>query len=596
MRHVMGLRSDREPIDPSRVDAGVGHHDYPIVISSMSFGSQSEPAFRAYAEAAKATNILCVNGEGGEIRDMYGRYRKWRGQQVASGRFGVSAEMLNSSYVAEIKIGQGAKPGEGGHLPGKKVSEKVAAARNASPGTDLISPSNNHDLYSIEDLAELIDELKTVNPDLRVSVKVPVVPNIGTIGLGIAKAGADIITLSGFEGGTGAARQHALRHVGLPSDIGTRARPPGADGGRDPQPGRDLGRRRLPPRPRHRQAPLHGRQPGRLRHAGDGLARLHDLPRLPARHLPRRHRHPDRDDRGGPGARPEEVHPAGGRHARPRTAPASSPRWARRSARWSPRSATSAPRTWSAATTCSSRSSHADALDLAAADHPARGVPRAGAGRPAGRRGGAGRAEARAEAGLVRARPIRMERSKQASAQIAALADDVCGGTAVPPASSRAPTDANDRVLGTELAGALSRARIYERRRRGLRGRARRARVQRRLGRRPGLRRLQRLGPRRPRRGRRPGRRRQGDAGRHRLDHEGPQRRRRSASTARSASRSPTAPSAGACSSRARPTRGSASASPAPTSSSAASPPSRSTTRAAASSTAPTPRASPSST
>ena len=188
----------------------------------MSFGSQSEPAFRAYAEAAKAINVLCINGEGGEIRDMYGRYRKWRGQQVASGRFGVSAEMLNASYVAEIKIGQGAKPGEGGHLPGKKVSEKVAAARNAAPGTDLISPSNNHDLYSIEDLAELIDELKTVNPDLRVSVKVPVVPNIGTIGLGIAKAGADIITLSGFEGGTGAARQHALRHVGLPSDIGTR--------------------------------------------------------------------------------------------------------------------------------------------------------------------------------------------------------------------------------------------------------------------------------------------------------------------------------------------------------------------------------------
>ena len=154
--------------------------------------------------------------------------------------------MLNSSYVAEIKIGQGAKPGEGGHLPGKKVSEKVAAARNAAPGTDLISPSNNHDLYSIEDLAELIDELKTVNPDVRVSVKVPVVPNIGTIGLGIAKAGADIITLSGFEGGTGAARQHALRHVGLPSDIGTRAVHRALMEAGHPQPGRDLGRRRLP--------------------------------------------------------------------------------------------------------------------------------------------------------------------------------------------------------------------------------------------------------------------------------------------------------------------------------------------------------------
>jgi glutamate synthase (NADPH/NADH) large chain len=223
MRHVLDLHSDREPIDPSQVDPGVGRHSYPIVISSMSFGSQGETAFRAYPEAAKQINIVCVNGEGGEIRDMYGKYPLWRGQQVASGRFGVTSEMLNSSYLVEIKIGQGAKPGEGGHLPAKKVSEKVAAARNASPGTDLISPSNNHDLYSIEDLAELIDELKTANPDVRVSVKVPVVPNIGTIGVGIAKAGADIITLSGFEGGTGAARQHALRHVGLPSDIGTRA-------------------------------------------------------------------------------------------------------------------------------------------------------------------------------------------------------------------------------------------------------------------------------------------------------------------------------------------------------------------------------------
>jgi glutamate synthase (NADPH) large chain len=223
MRHIMELKSDRAPIDPSQVDPGVGHHDYPIVISSMSFGSQGETAFRAYPEAAKRINVVCINGEGGEIRDLYGKYPKWRGQQVASGRFGVTSEMLNSSYLVEIKIGQGAKPGEGGHLPAKKVSEKVAAARNASAGTDLISPSNNHDLYSIEDLAQLIDELKTANPDVRVSVKVPVVPNIGTIGVGIAKAGADIITLSGFEGGTGAARQHALRHVGLPSDIGTRA-------------------------------------------------------------------------------------------------------------------------------------------------------------------------------------------------------------------------------------------------------------------------------------------------------------------------------------------------------------------------------------
>ena len=221
LRHLLELRSDDRPV--SSASAEVGLHSYPIVISSMSFGSQGEIAYRAYAEAAKRINVVAMNGEGGEIPDLYGRYPLWRGQQVASGRFGVTSEMINSSYLVEIKIGQGAKPGEGGHLPARKVTEKVAQARNATAGTDLISPSNNHDLYSIEDLAELIDELKTVNPDLRVSVKVPVVPNIGTIGVGIAKAGADIITLSGFEGGTGAARSHALRHVGLPSDIGTRA-------------------------------------------------------------------------------------------------------------------------------------------------------------------------------------------------------------------------------------------------------------------------------------------------------------------------------------------------------------------------------------
>ena len=223
LRHIVDVQGDRDPIPTEQCDPGVGLHSYPIVISSMSFGSQGETAYRAYAEAAKRANIIAMNGEGGEIQDMYGKYPLWRGQQVASGRFGVTSEMINSSYLVEIKIGQGAKPGEGGHLPGKKVTAKVAQARNATIGTDLISPSNNHDLYSIEDLAELIDELKTANPDVRVSVKVPVVPNIGTIGVGIAKAGADMITLSGFEGGTGAARSHALRHVGLPSDIGTRA-------------------------------------------------------------------------------------------------------------------------------------------------------------------------------------------------------------------------------------------------------------------------------------------------------------------------------------------------------------------------------------
>ncbi|TCS92825.1 glutamate synthase-related protein [Hazenella coriacea] len=224
LRHLSDFRfSETNHIHPDDVDCSIGHHDLPFVISSMSFGSQNEVAFRAYAEAAERLNMVSLNGEGGEIKDMLGKYPHTRGHQIASGRFGVNIELANSANLLEIKIGQGAKPGEGGHLPGKKVSEKVAAARNATPGNDLISPSNNHDIYSIEDLAQIITELKTANPFAKVIVKVPVVPNIGTISVGIAKAGADIITLSGFDGGTGAARVHALQHVGLPVEIGVKA-------------------------------------------------------------------------------------------------------------------------------------------------------------------------------------------------------------------------------------------------------------------------------------------------------------------------------------------------------------------------------------
>jgi glutamate synthase (NADPH/NADH) large chain len=223
IRHLAGLKATGKSVSPEDVDITVGEHSLPFLISSMSFGSQNETAFRAYAEGANRLNMVSLNGEGGEIKDMLGKYPRTRGQQVASGRFGVNAELLNSSNLLEIKIGQGAKPGEGGHLPGSKVTAKVAAARNATLGSDLISPSNNHDIYSIEDLAQMILELKTANDQAKIAVKVPVVPNIGTIAVGIAKAGADIITLSGFDGGTGAARIHALQHVGLPVEIGVKA-------------------------------------------------------------------------------------------------------------------------------------------------------------------------------------------------------------------------------------------------------------------------------------------------------------------------------------------------------------------------------------
>jgi len=461
MRHIMGLNSGRDSVDPATVDAGIGHHDYPIVISSMSFGSQSEPAFRSYAEAAKAINILCVNGEGGEIQDMYGRYRKWRGQQVASGRFGVSAEMLNASYVAEIKIGQGAKPGEGGHLPGKKVSEKVAAARNASPGTDLISPSNNHDLYSIEDLAELIDELKTVNPDVRVSVKVPVVPNIGTIGLGIAKAGADIITLSGFEGGTGAARQHALRHVGLPSDIGTRLVHQAlmeagirnrveiwADGGY--RHGHDIVKLICMGANRIGFGTLAMVSLGcticrgcQLDTCHVGIATQIETPEQAQEHGLKKFTPQAVDGAAESCAR---FFQSMGEEVKQVVAALGYERAQDLVGRYDLLEQVSYAEELDLAPLITPLEEY---LDLEPADLPA---PVAEEELVA--------AEARAEAGLVRARPIRM-RPKEASAQIAALAADVCSGTTVRQEFPRA-TDANDRVLGTELAGALARARIYE--------------------------------------------------------------------------------------------------------------------------------------
>lgn len=223
IRHLMDLQKAEKAADIQKVDISINDHSLPFIISSMSFGSQNEIPFRAYAEAADQLNMISLNGEGGEIKDMLGKYPKSRGQQVASGRFGVNIELANSTNLLEIKIGQGAKPGEGGHLPGKKVTAKIAAARNATIGSDLISPSNNHDIYSIEDLAQMITELKTANAQAKVCVKVPIVPNIGTIAVGIAKAGADYITLSGFDGGTGAARVHAIQHVGLPVEIGVKA-------------------------------------------------------------------------------------------------------------------------------------------------------------------------------------------------------------------------------------------------------------------------------------------------------------------------------------------------------------------------------------
>jgi glutamate synthase domain-containing protein 2/glutamate synthase domain-containing protein 1/glutamate synthase domain-containing protein 3 len=188
--------------------------------AAMSHGALHRVAHRAIAAAFNAFGASSNCGEGGEDtrRDKDGPWAESRSRirQVASGRFGVDARYLVHADEVSIKIGQGAKPGEGGMLPGTKVTEEVARIRKTQQGVTLISPPPHHDIYSIEDLAQLIYNLRQTNPRAKVSVKIPAVTDIGTIAVGIAKAGADIIDVSGFEGGTGAATSSAIEHAGLP--------------------------------------------------------------------------------------------------------------------------------------------------------------------------------------------------------------------------------------------------------------------------------------------------------------------------------------------------------------------------------------------
>src|SRR5690606_35441636 len=166
-----------------------------------------------------------VSGEGGEIPERYkplpnGDDANSAVKQIASGRFGVTAEYLNQCREIEIKVAQGAKPGEGGQLPGFKVTELIARLRHATPGVSLISPPPHHDIYSIEDLAQLIYDLKQINPVARVCVKLVAQSGIGAVAAGVAKAGADTILVSGHVGGTGASPQTSIKYAGIPWEMG----------------------------------------------------------------------------------------------------------------------------------------------------------------------------------------------------------------------------------------------------------------------------------------------------------------------------------------------------------------------------------------
>ncbi len=188
--------------------------------AGMSLGALSPEAHEALAIAMNRLGARSNSGEGGEDPLRYATEKNSKIKQVASGRFGVTPEYLVNAEVLQIKIAQGAKPGEGGQLPGHKVNEMIARLRFARPGVGLISPPPHHDIYSIEDLAQLIFDLKQVNPHALVSVKLVAEPGVGTVAAGVAKAYADLITISGYDGGTGASPLSSIKYAGTPWELG----------------------------------------------------------------------------------------------------------------------------------------------------------------------------------------------------------------------------------------------------------------------------------------------------------------------------------------------------------------------------------------
>jgi glutamate synthase (NADPH) large chain len=224
LRGLMKLRKTAHAIPLEKVEPA-GEIVKRFATGAMSFGSISKEAHETLAIAMNRIGARSNTGEGGEdeerfARDANGDWRRSAIKQVASGRFGVTANYLVNAEELQIKIAQGAKPGEGGQLPGYKVDEVIARVRHSTPGVQLISPPPHHDIYSIEDLAQLIYDLKNVNPQARISVKLVAEVGVGVVAAGVAKAHADVVLISGHDGGTGASPLTAIKHSGIPWELG----------------------------------------------------------------------------------------------------------------------------------------------------------------------------------------------------------------------------------------------------------------------------------------------------------------------------------------------------------------------------------------
>ena len=224
LRDLLDFKSAGDAVPVSQVQS-INEIRKRFVTPGMSLGALSPEAHGTMNVAMNRIGAKSVSGEGGEDRARYrplpnGDNMNSAVKQIASGRFGVTAEYLNQCREVEIKIAQGAKPGEGGQLPGFKVTELIAKLRHSTPGVTLISPPPHHDIYSIEDLAQLIYDLKQINPEARVCVKLVAQSGVGTVAAGVAKAKADIILISGGVGGTGASPQTSIKYAGLPWELG----------------------------------------------------------------------------------------------------------------------------------------------------------------------------------------------------------------------------------------------------------------------------------------------------------------------------------------------------------------------------------------
>ncbi|RKZ91663.1 MAG: glutamate synthase large subunit, partial [Gammaproteobacteria bacterium] len=219
LRDLLKLREDIDAISIDDVEPAENLFKR-FDSAAMSLGALSPEAHETLAEAMNRLGARSNSGEGGEDPDRFNTLKVSKIKQIASGRFGVTPHYLVNAEVLQIKIAQGAKPGEGGQLPGHKVDENIARQRYSVPGVTLISPPPHHDIYSIEDLSQLIYDLKQVNPEALVSVKLVSEPGVGTIAAGVAKAYADLITISGYDGGTAASPLASVKYAGSPWELG----------------------------------------------------------------------------------------------------------------------------------------------------------------------------------------------------------------------------------------------------------------------------------------------------------------------------------------------------------------------------------------